>query len=207
MVWSDCSAGRPGWATGTNGRKGGCLMASKTIVAIVATEADQAAARDVVFNLLAYTSCLAEVRGADIGKLVLGIAAGFARERDRVEAERAPVTDGPPLPSYHELLDTLCKRFGIIGSPTFNEAMDRIAERRAGGISEAESTMSGSTRHRTHLDLLCRGCKEPLVPENSRVADGCPCNSGRGINHGLVPSRVCTCDECDPEKTGSSRAR
>jgi hypothetical protein len=39
-----------------------------------------------------------------------------------------------------------------------------------------------------------------------RVADGCPCNSGRGVNHGLVPADVCTCLVCDPAQTGSSRA-
>lgn len=43
---------------------------------------------------------------------------------------------------------------------------------------------------------VCRACGEPLVPENSRVADGCPCNSPRGVNHGLVPAGVCACDSC-----------
>jgi len=38
------------------------------------------------------------------------------------------------------------------------------------------------------------------------IADGCRCNSPRGINHGLVPVDVCTCVECDPEQTGASRA-
>lgn len=48
----------------------------------------------------------------------------------------------------------------------------------------------------------CNGCGLPL---KGHVADGCPCNSPRGINHGIVPKHVCTCDECDPEQTGSVR--
>lgn len=52
----------------------------------------------------------------------------------------------------------------------------------------------------------CRGCGKDLLPENENLcADGCPCNSPRGINHGLVPKHVCTCTECDPEQTGSIR--
>lgn len=51
----------------------------------------------------------------------------------------------------------------------------------------------------------CRGCGELLKIENYRVADGCPCNASRGINHGLVPIGTCTCAECDPEQTGSTR--
>lgn len=51
----------------------------------------------------------------------------------------------------------------------------------------------------------CRGCGKPLLPENYRIADGCPCNSPRGVNHGLVPTATCTCAECDPEQTGSTR--
>ena len=51
----------------------------------------------------------------------------------------------------------------------------------------------------------CNACGEPLLPENVRVADGCPCNSPRGINHGLVAVDTCTCPVCDPEQTGSTR--
>lgn len=51
----------------------------------------------------------------------------------------------------------------------------------------------------------CRACGQPLLPINIRIADCCPCNSGRGINHGLVPKETCTCVECDPEQTGSTR--
>lgn len=54
----------------------------------------------------------------------------------------------------------------------------------------------------------CRGCGKALIlPANQVIADGCPCNSPRGINHGFVPKDVCTCSECDPDKTGSSRMR
>lgn len=51
----------------------------------------------------------------------------------------------------------------------------------------------------------CRACGKTLVLENYRLADGCPCNSPRGVNHGLVPLLTCTCVECDPEQTGSTR--
>jgi hypothetical protein len=55
--------------------------------------------------------------------------------------------------------------------------------------------------------VQCRGCGKPLQAEkHPGVADGCPCNSPRGINHGLVPSNVCTCKECDPAQTGSARS-
>jgi hypothetical protein len=52
---------------------------------------------------------------------------------------------------------------------------------------------------------ICKGCGQPLKLENYRIADGCPCNSGRGINHGLVDRRTCTCPHCDPDYTGSTR--
>ena len=54
-------------------------------------------------------------------------------------------------------------------------------------------------------EYKCRACGKPLLMANYRVADGCPCNSIRGINHGIVPSEVCTCEICDPGRTGSSR--
>lgn len=52
----------------------------------------------------------------------------------------------------------------------------------------------------------CRACGAPLLPQNATMADGCPCNSVRGINHGLVAKETCTCVECDLEETGSTRA-
>lgn len=48
----------------------------------------------------------------------------------------------------------------------------------------------------------CRACGAVLVMDNYRMADGCPCNSGRGVNHGLVPILTCTCAECNPYQTG-----
>lgn len=53
--------------------------------------------------------------------------------------------------------------------------------------------------------LNCRACGKPLLPENIRVADGCPCNSARGVNHGLVAPLTCTCIDCDPAGTGGTR--
>ncbi len=55
------------------------------------------------------------------------------------------------------------------------------------------------------MNDVCRGCGKPLDPQNRILADGCPCNSPRGVNHGLVPKDTCTCRECDPEQTGSVR--
>src|SRR5271170_3172161 len=52
---------------------------------------------------------------------------------------------------------------------------------------------------------VCRGCEQILLAANLRVADGCPCNTKRGINHGLVPVDTCTCSACDPSESGSSR--
>jgi hypothetical protein len=54
------------------------------------------------------------------------------------------------------------------------------------------------------LPGTCRGCGGAL-DFTGRIADGCPCNSPRGINHGLVPRHLCTCTICDPAQTGSSR--
>lgn len=51
----------------------------------------------------------------------------------------------------------------------------------------------------------CRGCDHWLEFNNLSIADGCPCNSPRGINHGIVPKEVCTCEVCDSESTGTSR--
>ncbi len=55
-------------------------------------------------------------------------------------------------------------------------------------------------------DERSRGCDKRLLRYNCVLADGCPCNSPRGINHGIVPTEVCTCPVCDPAQTGTSRA-
>ena len=52
--------------------------------------------------------------------------------------------------------------------------------------------------------MECRNCGKPLSITTG-IADGCPCNSPRGINHGLVPAYICTCPICDPHQTGSVR--
>lgn len=65
----------------------------------------------------------------------------------------------------------------------------------------AAYTMSMTT------EKFCNECKQPLLPRNFTIADGCPCNSFRGINHGIVEKDICTCDKCDPKKTGASRKR
>lgn len=52
----------------------------------------------------------------------------------------------------------------------------------------------------------CNGCGEKLNP-NERAADGCICNSRRGVNHGIVAKHLCTCAVCDPNQTGSARVQ
>jgi len=59
----------------------------------------------------------------------------------------------------------------------------------------------------TDTPPLCRACGQPIQPEDRGLADGCPCNSPRGVNHGLVPTHVCTCPECDPAGTGAVRQK
>ena len=54
---------------------------------------------------------------------------------------------------------------------------------------------------------VCRGCGKKLEDSNRTLADGCPCNTPRGVNHGLVDQQVCTCSVCDPKETGASRWR
>ena len=54
---------------------------------------------------------------------------------------------------------------------------------------------------------VCRGCGKKLEDSNRTLADGCPCNTPRGVNHGLVDPLVCTCGVCDPKETGASRWR
>lgn len=85
---------------------------------------------------------------------------------------------------------------------------------RAVGCNHTETAEGRSKLVRCVEELMfeetgepCRGCGKPLFKRNARIADGCPCNSNRGINHGLVPVKACTCKECDPEETGSSRVR
>lgn len=51
----------------------------------------------------------------------------------------------------------------------------------------------------------CASCDRPLLVSNLSMADGCPCNSPRGVNHGRVPVAACTCVTCDPAQTGGSR--
>lgn len=45
----------------------------------------------------------------------------------------------------------------------------------------------------------CRGCGKALSKANAWMWDGCPCNHPRGINHGIIDSATCSCDECDKE--------
>lgn len=53
--------------------------------------------------------------------------------------------------------------------------------------------------------LTCRGCGEELDSANHVIADGCPCNSKGGLNHGLVPEYVCCCDKCFPDSNETHR--
>lgn len=58
--------------------------------------------------------------------------------------------------------------------------------------------MTTNEKHGEGAKVVCRGCNKPLKQENAWMCDGCPCNSERGKNHGLVSSDVCTCDKCKP---------
>ena len=78
----------------------------------------------------------------------------------------------------------------------------RMAEKEDNGIT----SVGGLFAKVDETMDICRGCHQPIDPKNfGKIADGCPCNSPRGINHGLVPVNTCTCKECDPEQTGSVR--
>lgn len=69
----------------------------------------------------------------------------------------------------------------------------------------ADANMTPAHKAMGSFGERCRGCSRVLRPENYRTADGCTCNTPRGINHGLVPANTCTCKECDPAQTGSTR--
>lgn len=49
----------------------------------------------------------------------------------------------------------------------------------------------------------CQGCGKPILKANLTMSDGCPCNSPRGVNHGLVPKSTCACDACDRGRSPS----
>ena len=70
---------------------------------------------------------------------------------------------------------------------------------------EGERTIQAQAKLIQESFTFCQGCGKPLAMKNWMVADGCPCNSSRGVNHGLVPTLTCTCKECDPEQTGGTR--
>lgn len=53
--------------------------------------------------------------------------------------------------------------------------------------------------------VWCRGCGFPLELRNAWMNDGCSCPSPRGVNHGLVDKKTCTCKECDPGNLGLAR--
>lgn len=81
---------------------------------------------------------------------------------------------------------------------------ERVRKLRSGLFYDEHDDGEGSGLPFKNLDD-CRACGAGILPENRRIADGCPCNSARGVNHGLVPVSTCTCAECDPAQTGSTR--
>lgn len=89
----------------------------------------------------------------------------------------------------------------------FYSGVRYIARRAIQPILERERASEGmpGDSNKPEPQAVCRGCGKPLVPANYRIADGCPCNNGRGINHGIVATTTCTCKECDPAQTGSTR--
>lgn len=117
-------------------------------------------------------------------------------------------------------LELSCARQGIVWSRRVAERDGLLAELRpvACGDQKLDSARLLGLLCRATVELAlaadelqpvdCRGCGKTInLSENMRIADGCPCNSARGVNHGLVPHDVCTCVECDPAQTGASRVR
>lgn len=87
-----------------------------------------------------------------------------------------------------------------LGSVHYGQKIDEAIDAL---LAEERGAQSAGRRESPKWD--CRACGKPLDPSLTRVADGCPCNSPRGINHGLVPANVCTCVLCDPAQTGAAR--
>ncbi len=87
--------------------------------------------------------------------------------------------------------------FGWIAN---NATWNRWATGHAHDLSKIADALNGRPKP-------CNGCGKPLDPTARRIADGCPCNSPRGVNHGLVKRETCPCVECDPAHTGAVRQK
>lgn len=116
------------------------------------------------------------------------------------------------LRKARELVETLLTpQAGAMDDPRIEVFRQRVlaagfealAEKLTADLQDLKAEM----KRLGHEAEPCRGCGEALNPANSSMADGCPCNSARGVNHGIVSVPTCTCIECDPDQTGSSRQR
>jgi hypothetical protein len=115
-------------------------------------------------------------------------------------------TDGTSAKGHkHEncdylVLDWVHDRFAVPAALAYADACE--AE-----YPELAADIRTRAKRATDRSEICRGCGLVLHDTNRTMADGCHCNSRRGINHGRVDKLVCTCAECDPAQTGSSRWR
>jgi hypothetical protein len=156
------------------------------------------AVRDRMLALIDSSNFLHDLNGGGEGKGPVGSQLNLAGPPEGTEwyvndiddahsRDRGIVYDSPPPRS---LFRYACGRGKVgrwVSGPTFSGLC----------LFEGETSVVAPR--------TCRACRSLLRPENLRVADGCLCNSPRGVNHGLVPTDICTCPECDPAQTGGTR--
>lgn len=64
-------------------------------------------------------------------------------------------------------------------------------------VPEASANLPETPDSSAVANPVCRGCGKQLnLDLHAWMWDCCPCNSPRGINHGLIPVTMCSCDEC-----------
>ena len=47
-----------------------------------------------------------------------------------------------------------------------------------------------------NIPTTCNGCGAPLLLEHLFTDDGCPCNTGRGVNFRPQPCGICKTNDC-----------
>jgi hypothetical protein len=161
--------------------------------------------------------------------IALGISqvAELERERDEAAAWIALVTTrdgissslGMPMNWWKEGRALVARLAGKVAAPSncdgcarglpVVDGMHRSPEPWDGQMCTADrykpARLTAEAPKETPAAPKCSGCGKPLLAENFWIADGCPCYAPRGINHGRVPKDTCTCVECDPAQTGSTR--
>ncbi len=172
----------------------------------------------VIAHEVTCPDCLRLLNAPAVREQQARIEAAIEQEAEKQAAEIiAAATKGPPgtvaelLPGIEEIA-----RQEVSGTmqPGWYERQSKLISeevaswpawmKRAAGLT-VDNKIVAPERPQTTDGANCRDCGLPLLPENRTMADGCPCNSSRGVNHGLVPKETCTCCLCDPAQTGSSR--